>query len=197
MPNGKAWIEAWNAAKNPWFNFTSGNGFYSADKYWIEHLDIPLGYVRNYITQLKKGIKIERPTAEVAAERERITKEYAELLNEDTRPVFEQKLGLARTVFPYVENHNFYIEHWSLGVFWRKMRELNRLFMKAGFWSDPEGLFYLNRNRSPRSAVRLLQRLGRRRLDPIGPHYWPQAASSSARKMMAALATHKPAAGAQ
>jgi pyruvate, water dikinase len=111
LPNGKAWIDAWNEAKNPWFNFTSGNGFYSADKYWIEHLDIPLGYLRNYISQLKKGIKIERPTAQVAAERERITKEYAELLASDTRPVFEQKLGLARTVFPYVENHNFYIEH--------------------------------------------------------------------------------------
>ena len=79
--------------------------------------------------KLRKGITIERPTAKVAAERDRITKEYAELLNEDMRPMFEQKLGLARTVFPYVENHNFYIEHWSLGVFWRKMRELNRLFM--------------------------------------------------------------------
>ena len=43
-PNGKNWIDAWNAAKYPWFNFTSGNGFYSADKYWIEHLDIPLSY---------------------------------------------------------------------------------------------------------------------------------------------------------
>ena len=32
---GKQWLEAWNAAQNPWFNFTSGNGFYSADKYWI------------------------------------------------------------------------------------------------------------------------------------------------------------------
>src|ERR1700722_2446665 len=53
--------------------------FYSADKYWIEHLDIPLSYVRNYISQVKKGVKIERPTAEVAAERERITQEYAEL----------------------------------------------------------------------------------------------------------------------
>jgi pyruvate, water dikinase len=47
-------------------------------------------------------------------------------------------------VFPYVENHNFYIEHWSLGVFWRKMRELNALFVKACFWLDPDGLFYLN-----------------------------------------------------
>ena len=26
------------------------------------------------------------------------------------------------------------------------MRELNRLFVAAGFWSDPEGLFFLSRN---------------------------------------------------
>ena len=50
LPKGRQWLDAWTAAQNPWFNFTSGNGFYSSDKYWIEHLDIPLGYLRNYIT---------------------------------------------------------------------------------------------------------------------------------------------------
>jgi pyruvate,water dikinase len=189
-PNGKKWIDAWNAAKNPWFNFTSGNGFYSADKYWIEHLDIPFGYVRNYISQVKKGKKIERPTAEVAAERERITKEYAELLDKDARPVFEQKLGLARTVFPYVENHNFYIEHWSLGIFWRKMRELSRLFMSAGFWSDPEGMFYLNRN-EVRDALFDYCSAWAVGVDAVGSRYWPQRIEQR-KKVMAALATQKP-----
>jgi pyruvate, water dikinase len=189
-PSGKTWIDAWNAAKYPWFNFTSGNGFYSADKYWIEHLDIPLSYVRNYITQVKKGMKIERPTAEVAAERERITKEYAELLAKDAQPVFEQKLGLARTVFPYVENHNFYIEHWSLGVFWRKMRELSRLFMNAGFWSDPEGLFFLNRNEA-REALFDYCSAWAVGVDAVGPRYWPQRIEQR-KKVMAALATQKP-----
>jgi pyruvate, water dikinase len=189
-PNGKNWIEAWNAAKYPWFNFTSGNGFYSADKYWIEHLDIPLSYLRNYITQVKKGLKIERPTAEVAAERERITKEYVELLAKDAQPVFEQKLGLARTVFPYVENHNFYIEHWSLGVFWRKMRELSRLFMNAGFWSDPEGLFFLNRN-EVREALFDYCSAWAVGVDAVGPRYWPQRIEQR-KKVMEALATQKP-----
>jgi pyruvate, water dikinase len=189
-PNGKKWIEAWNTAKYPWFNFTSGNGFYSADKYWIENLDIPLSYVRNYIAQVKKGVKIERPTAAVAAERERITKEYTELLGQDMRPVFEQKLGLARTVFPYVENHNFYIEHWSLGVFWRKMRELSRLFMSAGFWSDPEGLFYLNRNEG-RDALFDYCSSWAVGVEAIGPRYWPQRIEKR-KKIMAALATHNP-----
>src|SRR5258706_2711658 len=46
---GRSWLVAWKAAQQPWFNFTSGNGFYASDKYWIEHLEIPLGYVRDYV----------------------------------------------------------------------------------------------------------------------------------------------------
>ena len=145
MPNGRQWLAAWKAAQDPWFNFTSGNGFYSTDKYWIEHLDIPLGYIRDYIVRVEKGEEIDRPTAKIAAERDRITSEYAELLDADARAAFEGKLGLARTVFPYVENHNFYIEHWSMGVFWRKMRGLSRMLHEAGFWQGPDDMFYLDR----------------------------------------------------
>jgi pyruvate, water dikinase len=134
---GKKWLAAWEAAKYPWFNFTSGNGFYSTDKYWIENLDIPFGYIKDYILRIKKGDTIERPTAAIAAERERITAEYLESLdNDDAKAAFQGKLGLARVVFPYVENHNFYIEHWSMCVFWRKMRELSNMLKEEGFWSE-------------------------------------------------------------
>jgi pyruvate, water dikinase len=189
-PNGKAWVDAWKAAQHPWFNFTSGNGFYSSDKYWIEHLDIPLGYIRNYIAQVRNGVRIERPTAKIAAERDRIIKEYAELLGAEARPVFEQKLGLARTVFPYVENHNFYIEHWALGVFWRKMRELSRLFQDAGFWRNPDGLFFLSRN-EVREALFDYCSAWAVGVDPIGPKYWPQRVDRR-QKVMAALALERP-----
>ena len=67
------------------------------------------------------------------------------MLTGDARAAFEGKLGLARTVFPYVENHNFYIEHWSMSVFWRKMRELGRVLQQAGFWKQPDDIFYLTR----------------------------------------------------
>lgn len=144
--NGAKWLAAWEAAKDPWFNFTSGNGFYSTDKYWIDHLDIPLGYLRDYIPRAKAGEAIERPTARLLAERDRITSEYREMMDDEAQAVFDGKLGLARTVFPYVEDHNFYIEHWALGVFWRKMRDLSKLMSQAGFWPDEDGLFFLNRN---------------------------------------------------
>jgi pyruvate,water dikinase len=143
---GAEWLAAWKGAQQPWFNFTIGNGFYSADKYWIEHLDIPLGYIRDYIRRVRKGETIERPTAALIAERNRIAGEYAELLDDEDRQIFEGKLGLARVVFPYVENHNFYIEHWFMGAFWRKMRELSRTLRDAGFWADSEDMFYLSRN---------------------------------------------------
>lgn len=143
---GDKWIAAWEAAKDPWFNFTSGNGFYSSDKYWIDHLDIPMGYLRDYITRLEDGEKIARPTAALLAERDRISDEYRAMMDEEAQEVFDAKLGLSRTVFPYVEDHNFYIEHWALGTFWRKMRELGQLLSDAGFWQDADDMFHLSRN---------------------------------------------------
>lgn len=144
--NGAQWLAAWQAAQHPWFNFTTGNGFYSRDEYWCEHLHIPLGFVRDYVKRVQKGESIDRPTEALKAERERISEEYAELLDDEARQVFGQKLGLSRVVFPYVENHNFYIEHWFMGTFWRKMRALSRLLAREGFWDAEDGMFYLNRN---------------------------------------------------
>jgi pyruvate, water dikinase len=189
-PGGREWLDAWKAAQDPWFNFTSGNGFYSTDKYWIEHLDIPLGYIRDYVVRLEKGEKIDRPTAKIAAERDRITAEYAELLDQEARAGFEAKLGLARTVFPYVENHNFYIEHWSMGVFWRKMRELSDILHKAGFWVEPDDMFYLSRQ-EVRDALFDYGNAWAVGTDAIGPSHWP-AEIAARKRIMAALATQAP-----
>ena len=189
-PNGKKWLAAWEAAKDPWFNFTSGNGFYSTDKYWIEHLDIPFGYMRDYIERAKAGETIERPTARLIAERDRITSEYAEMMDEEARAAFQGKLGLARVVYPYVENHNFYIEHWSMSVFWRKMRELSRLFQSEGFWPTDDGLFYLTRQ-EVRDALFDYSNAWATGGDWIGPSYWPQEIERR-RAIIDALATQRP-----
>lgn len=142
---GDKWLAQWEGAKDPWFNFTPGNGFYSTDKYWIDHLDIPMGYVRDYIERIKDGDDIMRPTEALIKERDRITAEYRDMMDGDAQEAFDGKLGLARTVFPYVEDHNFYIEHWALGTFWRKMRQLSELLSDQGFWPEKDGMFYLNR----------------------------------------------------
>jgi pyruvate,water dikinase len=191
VPNGAQWLAEWEQAKDPWFNYSAGNGFYSTDKVWLDNLDIPFGFLRNYIGRVEAGAEIDRPTAAIAKERDRITSEYASLLpNDEAKAAFEGKLGLSRVVFPYVENHNFYIEHWALSVFWRKMRELSRVFMQAGFWADEDDIFYLRREEiSP--ALFDYGNGWAVGVEAIGPTHWPKEIGKR-KKIIEALSTKRP-----
>jgi pyruvate,water dikinase len=187
---GEDWLADYEAAQDPWFNFTVGNGFYGHDKYWLEHQDIPLGYIKDYVRRVEAGHDIMRPVAELTAEKERIVAEYRELLDPDVQAQFDAKLGLAATAYPYVENHNFYIEHWTMGVFWRKVRELARVFTEAGFWADPADMLYLNRN-EVRDAIFDLVTGWAVGAESTGPHYWP-AEIERRRGIIDALSTRRP-----
>lgn len=169
---GSEWLAEFEKAKDPWFNFSGGTGFYHHDPVWIENLDVPFLFLRNYIDKIEAGVDISRPLEAIRAERDRVAGEYTDLLPDDeAREVFQEKLGLARTVFPYVENHNFYIEHWHHSVFWRKMRELGDVFVSAGFTEATDDIFYLRRDEIPEAlfdmssawAVGVAAR---------GPKYW-------------------------
>jgi pyruvate, water dikinase len=173
-PAGQQWLERFEQVKHPWFNFSSGSGFYHTDRVWIEHLSIPFGFIGNYVAKLNAGADIERPVEQIRAERDRIAAEYTELLGSDEdRAAFEGKLGLARTVFPYVENHNFYVEHWSHSVLWRKMRDLGRVLVKEGFLAEADDIFYLKRTEIPDAIVDYYGSwaVG---VAPRGTAYWPR-----------------------
>ncbi|MDN5860057.1 MAG: PEP-utilizing protein mobile subunit [Pseudonocardia sp.] len=147
---GRRWLDAWNEACEPWFNFSTGSGFYHSDKIWIEHREVPFGFIRDYAARVRAGDDLARPVEQVRAERDRIVAEYAELLGSDEdRAAFEEKIGLARVVFPYVENHNFYVEHWAHSMVWRKMRELGRVLVKEAFIADENDVFLFRRNELP------------------------------------------------
>ncbi len=180
-PGGERWIKQWEEAHEPWFNFTIGNGFYAHDKYWNEHPEIPLGFIADYVSRVQDGAQILRPTQKLIAEKQRIVEEYTELLDDEAAAIFEAKRSLAATAYPYVENHNFYIEHWTMGVFWRKVRELSTMLTEAGVFQDPEDLLYLGRNEvrdvlfdlvtnfgvgagTPIAAVALPKKIAKRRL---------------------------------
>ncbi len=190
-PRGEEWIAAWEAAKDPWFNFSSGNGMYSTDRVWLDHLEIPLGFIGDYVGRLQAGEEIERPTEEIRAERDRITAEYRELLPDDeARAVFDEKLGLSRLVFPYVEDHNFYIEHWSLSIFWRKIRRLGQVLAGAGFWKDADDIFYVRRDELQQVIFDYGNGWGVG-VQPMGPFYWP-AEIARRKKIIAALELKAP-----
>ncbi len=190
LPNGQTWVDAWEKAQEPWFNFTSGNGFYASDQYWSEHPEIPLGYISDYVTRVRRGETIDRPMADLVAERTRISDEYASLLDWIDRETFEAKRAIAAQVYPYVENHNFYIEHWTMGVFWRKARQLSRMLHAEGFWPRPDDLFYLTREEVRTVLFDLATGWGVG-AEPVAPSYWPDEIERR-RGIIAALETARP-----
>ena len=146
-PAGIEWQAAWDMAKDPWFNFTSGNGFYHFDKTWRDYPEIPHAFIKDYISKIEAGVDIARPIDAIIAERDRVVAEYRDLLDSDEdREAFDGKLGLARVVFPYVENHNFYIEHWTMSVVWRKLKELGATLAKDGLLANADDLLFIRRD---------------------------------------------------
>ena len=68
------------------------------------------------------------------------------IVNEADRKQFDELLGCAKTVFPYVENHLFYVEHWFHSVFWNKMREVGAILVEHGVIKDVEDVWLLRRD---------------------------------------------------
>ena len=190
-PKGDQWMDAFKKASDPWFNYTSGNGFYGTDVYWRDNLDLPVGYIQDYVKRAVKGERLHRPKDELIAERDRISAEYAEALSGEAVETFQSKLGLARAVYPYVEDHNFYIEHWTMGVFWRKVRQLGQLLADQGFWGSAEDILYLSRD-EVRPVLFDYANGWAVGTEPIGPSYWPAEIERRA-GIIAALAAHRPA----
>jgi pyruvate,water dikinase len=143
---GRQWVEAFEAAQYPWFNFSSDYGFYHDQRSWIDDLSIPFSGIRGYIRRLQSGEDINRPTATLRRERDQLAEEYAGFLDGESRRQFEELLGLSRTVFPFIEDHNFYVEHWMHTVFWNKMREIGALLVERGQFDDGDDVFFLNRH---------------------------------------------------
>lgn len=190
---GERWLARYAEAQDPWFNFTVGNGFYAHDKYWKDHQEIPLGYIADYIRRLDNGENILRPTAELIAEKDRIVSEYREILDPETAATFDAKRSIAATCYPYVENHNFYIEHWTMGVFWRKIRQLSKMLHQEGFWDEPLDMLYLNRNEVRDVIFDLVTGWGvGAPQGPIGPYVLP-AKIEHRKGIVNALKTARPA----
>jgi pyruvate,water dikinase len=173
LDGGAVWFADWQASKAPWFNYSNGNGFYHHHRSWIDDPAIPLQALASYVERLEAGEDIARPLAAVTAERDRITAEYRAMLpNDEATAAFDQNLGLARMVFPYVESHNFYVEHWYHTIFWNKVREFGALLARHGFVEDAEDVFFLQRHEISDALVdlRLAWAAGS---EARGPGYWP------------------------
>jgi pyruvate,water dikinase len=169
---GKKWLADLEETKNPWFYFSNGSGMYHHHRSWVDDLSMPIQGIGDYIKMVRRGESLERQLDKRQAERDEITNIYRDLLEGDVLAEFDGALGLSRTVFPYVENHNFYIEHWFMTEFWNKVREFGALLAKWGFWESEDDIFMLRRAEAVEAIIDL-QAAWSHGTEPQGPAYWP------------------------
>jgi pyruvate,water dikinase len=142
---GAEWLAALDAARDPWFHISTGDGFYHHHRSWNDDPSVPFSALTRYIAMLNAGRDIQRPTDRLKAERQRIIAEYRALIaTEEERGAFDQMLGLCHLVFPFVEDHKFLCEHWYTTLFYAKIREFGALLARWGLIADPEDVFMLN-----------------------------------------------------
>ena len=171
---GARWLAEFDETKNPWFCFSNGNGLYHHHRSWIDDTRLPIAAIGAYVRRLEAGEDISRPKAAVLAERERITDEHRSLLTDEMRQPFEESLALARTVYPFIEDHNFYIEHRYFSLLWNTIRKFGALLAKEQFLADQEDVFYL-RHEEVREALEELRVCWASGGAGVarGPRYWP------------------------
>jgi pyruvate,water dikinase len=143
---GKDWLAELETSRNPWFNVNVGDGFYHYHRSWNDDLSLPFSALPGYIQKVKAGVNIERPMERLQAERQDLIEGYRDMLaSDDERAAYDQMITLACRVFPYVEGHKFYCEHWYTNLFFNKIREFGALLASHGFFEREEDVFHLSR----------------------------------------------------
>jgi pyruvate,water dikinase len=142
---GQRWLKALAESSDPWFNISTGDGFYHYERSWNDDLTVPLSAIPHYIEKVRQGDKLERPTEALKLERQRIIDEYRSLLpSEEEKAAFDQMLSVSHLVFPYVEDHKFYCEHWLTTAFFNKMRQFGDLLQRYELIDEQADIFHLH-----------------------------------------------------
>ncbi len=171
---GKAWLDELAVSRDPWFNINVGDGFYHYHRAWNDDLSMPFAGLPEYIRRAKAGESLDRPIEKLRAERWQLIKDYRELLNTDEdRAAYDQMITLAHRVFPYVEGHKFYCEHWYTNLFFNKIREFGGLLAQHGFFGDAEDVFHLTRYELDLAITDLMTSWSNGS-PPRGPERWPR-----------------------
>ena len=142
---GANWLASFDKARDPWFHVSTGDGFYHHHLSWNDDLTVPFTALPGYVAAVRAGTMHVRPTEQLVQERERIANGYRDLLtSDDERAAFDQMLGLCRLVFPFVEDHKFYCEHWFTTRFFQKIKAFGELVARQGVIAEADDVFHLH-----------------------------------------------------
>ena len=147
---GQAWLNELEGIKDPWFYVSCASGWYYYEGSWINKLDMPFGYLKDYLERLDKGENIERSLSKIAEARDKLVSEYRKLIKTDEdRSSFDSAYEDCRIIYKYAEDHLFWVEHWFHTIWWDKIREIGRVLVKRGVLKDADDIFMFNRLEVP------------------------------------------------
>ena len=147
---GRMWMEEWDRIRDPWLYVSCGSGWFHHEGSWVNKPDVPFSYLKSYLERLDKGEKIERSLTAIADARERLIDEYQRLIKTpEDKKSFADAHNNVRTIYKYAEDHLFWVEHWFHTIWFDKLREFARLFVKQGVLRDEEDFFMFNRLEIP------------------------------------------------
>ncbi|MDE2051795.1 MAG: PEP-utilizing protein mobile subunit, partial [Gammaproteobacteria bacterium] len=170
---GREWLAELEHSRQPWFNINVGDGFYHYHRSWNDDLSMPFAGLPGYIARVRAGETLERPLQKLQEERRQLIADYRELLGSDEeRAAYDQMITLAHRVFPYVEGHKFYCEHWYTNLFFNKIREFGALLAANGFFADTEDVFHLTHYELESAIIDLMNSWSTGSA-PRGPQHWP------------------------
>ncbi len=186
--NGKKWLDALAGSRDPWFNISTGDGFYHWERSWNDDLSVPLSALPHYIELIRQGNSLERPTEQLRTERARIIGEYRELLaSDEEKTAFDQMLGICHLVFPYVEDHKFYCEHWLTTVFFNKIRDFGKLLKSQGVIEEANDIFHMHHTEVNLTLGNVMNAWAAGS-EPVNKGYWPPIIAER-RRMIEVLKT--------
>jgi pyruvate, water dikinase len=187
--SGQEWLRELKVSRDPWFNINVGDGFYHYHRSWNDDLSMAFSGLPGYIARVRAGESLERPVQKLQAERRQLIEDYRELLvSDEERAAYDQMITLAHRVFPYVEGHKFYCEHWYTNLFFNKIREFGSLLASHGFFADAEDVFQLTHYEVEAAIIDLMTAWSNGS-PPRGPERWP-AIVAERRAAIAKWASH-------
>jgi pyruvate,water dikinase len=134
---------------------------------------MPFSSLPEYVSRVRAGESLVRPVHKLQEERAQLIADYRELLSSDEeRAAYDQMIALAHRVFPYVEGHKFYCEHWYTNLFFNRIREFGKLLAKNGFFAAEDDVFHLT-HYEVESAIIDLMNAWSTGSAPRGPQHWP------------------------
>jgi len=140
-PRGRAWLKEYRDFLEYYGRRTTSAILDPYYPTWREEPWPILFTLKTYI--LKGGFRFEDHIRKIVQERDRVVYETLARLGETDAQEFQRRLCAAQAAYPFIEDHNFYVDQWAYAELRYTLLECGRRLSDNGVLNTPEDVFFL------------------------------------------------------